>query len=136
MWIVGPLSQMETIGLWMSHSPYVSLPAETPYRQLADAVRVALSQSGTIPDINFRDTPVPPSPVLEAAGVKSWSTFHKGAKLISLSADSERITLTPNRNEGPREGFNPMAAAELSIPATATDDELGAAIERAFADCR
>lgn len=134
-WIVGPHSQTES-GLWVATPPYVQLPGTITYRELADATRVALSQSQTIPDINPRESPMPPSPILQAAGVKSWSTFYKGAKLVAVRSDDTHLTFSPTVNEGKRNGFGWLEDAKLSIPATASLAELGEALKKAIAACR
>ncbi|GAB4515238.1 MAG: hypothetical protein Tsb0020_33810 [Haliangiales bacterium] len=134
-WIVGPLCPQET-GPYVATSPYVRLPDSITDSALAAEVRVALSRSHTIPDIDWYATPQPPDPVLEAAGVKTWSTFHKGAKAISLYVEESQLKLYPTINEGSRDGFGWLTDAEVAIQSTATLDELGAALKQAFAACR
>lgn len=134
-WIVGPYARM-TSGLWVATDPFLSLPTSVGYPRLAREALAAISRSRTIPYVNLRDTPLPlPDPILEAAGVKSWATFHKGAQLVSLTSDDDQIAVSPNINKGAREGFIPLPD-DIVVSATVTVDALGEAIEQAFAACR
>ncbi len=87
-----------------------------------------------IPHINLRDTPLPPSPVLKAAGVKSRATLHRGARYCSVLLSEGVITIAPSENKGARGGF--LHLDPIEIPEDASDAEFGAALERAFAACR
>lgn len=137
VWIVGPLSPTRT-GPFVATQPYVELPPSTTYRELAEEVRVALSHSQVIPDIDFRDPNRKNklSPILKAAGVRSWTALQKGAKLVSLRATDEEILLSPSVNEGGRNGFSPLAEATITLPATSTLEELSEALRQAFVACR
>ncbi|WP_428263406.1 hypothetical protein [Haliangium sp.] len=118
----------------MTIDSFVRLPDTISYAELADEVRSALLRSRVIPDINLRETELPPSPVLAAAGVKSFTTFHRGARLVAVSTDGVVIKLIPTANDGPRCGFAHLEP--ITVPETATPDELGEAIERAIALCK
>lgn len=133
-WLVGPLCPQET-GPYVATSPYVQLPDSVTYAALAAEVRVALSRSHVIPDIDWRAASQSPDPILEAAGVESWSTFHKGARAISIYVYGPNLRLYPTINEGARGGFGWLREAERTIPATANLDELGEAIRQAFLAC-
>ncbi|GAB4557387.1 MAG: hypothetical protein Tsb0020_01480 [Haliangiales bacterium] len=135
-WIVGPLSPTET-GPFVATEPYVKMPAHVSFQELATQVRIALSDSRLIPDIDFNDPARKQtlSPILRAAGVKSWSTFYRGAKLMTIRADDEQITLIPKMNKGARNGFSPVSGRQ-TLPANSTPEQLGAALERVFSLCQ
>lgn len=132
-WLVGPFAMMEN-GPSVTIDPFVRIPDAISYGDLAGEVRAALQRSRTIPDINLRETELPPSPVLAAAGVKSFATFHRGAKMVSIVERDGTIHVTASANRGARGGFAYLEP--IVIPATATLDELGDALQQAFARCR
>lgn len=131
-WLVGPLTQVHG-GPFVSVDPFLKLPDTISFGHLAEELRTALSRSRTMPYINLRDTPLPPSPILQAAGVKSESTFRRGARHVGVLADGESIILSPSENKGGR-GF--WFLDSIHVPDTAASAALGEAIEQAFAACR
>ena len=77
-----------------------------------------------------------PSPrvkfLCEAAGVKSWSAFMKGAKAVSLKLTSDGYVLQLSKNDGARGGFTPISEGKTVLPLSSTDEELGAAVVAAL----
>lgn len=73
-----------------------------------------------------------PHYLYEAAGVKTWAHFVKGAKNCAVAASSNEIKLTPTRNGGTQRGFEHLNDRELRIAATSTPAEIGAAIREAL----
>ncbi len=63
-------------------------------------------------EVSKSDVPHPTSwkglfdPVLQLAGVKSWSTFVKSAKCVEVELDEDGIWLIPMRNLGANGGFD------------------------------
>lgn len=47
-------------------------------------------------------------PLLRAAHVRSWRTFVRGCRDVSVFDDGRRLTFLPSENLGPREGFAPL----------------------------
>ena len=72
------------------------------------------------------------APLYAAAGVKSWSAFVKGAVLAHVEADDVVIRLLPQENRGGRDGFQPGELPSVEVAATASDEELGAAVLHAL----
>ncbi|MBN1342072.1 MAG: hypothetical protein JXQ73_05295 [Phycisphaerae bacterium] len=66
--------------------------------------------------------------LVEAAGVKSYSTFVKGAVSASALDHGETIRLVPDENRGVRKGFVPLSDLDMLLLSTCQDDELGAAV--------
>ncbi len=54
-------------------------------------------------------------PVLQAAGVKSWSVFAKIAKCISIEIDGTICRYIPSTNLGPSEGFEPKNDEAIEV---------------------
>lgn len=68
--------------------------------------------------------------LLALGGVKTYSTFCRSARCVSIKEESGRVVLTPTRNLGARGGFDPDLANQLF---TTRDDpaRLGAAVVEA-----
>ena len=73
------------------------------------------------------------SVLLEAAKVKSWATFVKGARLLSCCEEPNGYSLTPYRNLGAKEGFLPLQEDVVVVAASAPAPELGAAVMKMLA---
>lgn len=71
--------------------------------------------------------------LLKLAGVRSFNAFAKPAISVGIRMDSEIITLTPTRNEGPRGGF--VHLNEKDQVAGGSEEALGSATIAAFALC-
>ena len=70
-------------------------------------------------------------PVLKLAGTGSWGAFAKAAKCVEIEFGTNRISLIPTKNLGPRDGFEPLPAkTEMSPP---EGEPLGRALLSAFA---
>ena len=72
--------------------------------------------------------------ILEAAGIKRWNTFRKGASYLSVSL-REELSLTPTVNEG-GQGFAHLPDQAIRLPVNATALEIGEAVQRALGRCR
>lgn len=77
----------------------------------------------------------PSDPLLEAAGVKTWATFAKGALACSISEDGVEVVITPSRRGKARASylFTPDLNVKVNLPAS--DEQVGAAIREALARC-
>lgn len=120
-------------GVWMIDGTCTKLPVEVTASRLGEVVLAALKQS--------RNVPHPTSwkgitaPVLQAAGVKTWNTFARYAKLAAVELDTELI-LTPTRNGGVKAGFTDLSEDRaLHLPPSASAAEIGEAVMRALALC-
>ncbi len=131
--MIGPVARMRN-GPSVTVDPFVQMPDTISDNELADAVRAALWRSRIIPDLNLREAPLPTNPALEAAGVKSLSAFHRGARLIAVSADGSLIRVIPTVNRGARGGFEHLEPVIISE--TASSAELGDALTRALVLCK
>lgn len=88
------------------------------------------------------DIPPPPDPnsvikpLLEAAGVKSWSAFQRGALYCGIILDEKGLEIRPYENNG-RGGFVPLPESEIiSIPPTSSPREIGEALLKAISKSR
>jgi hypothetical protein len=134
-WYIQPSSKTTT-GLWIATPPLIQLNKHDPRPRKGEAVMEALNASR-------HGVPVPADnedlvgPMLALAGVKSWSVFVKKAKCVGLELENNRLTLMPHRpmprSKGALEGIPEQA---LVLPADASPEEIGAALEEAMSRCQ
>jgi hypothetical protein len=119
--IVAPVVRT-TMGLGLEVDPTVYLPIPA---DVAAGLTDALARSAVVVDHPtqtewngfFK-------PFQNAAGVRSHAAFMKAAQSVSIYIADDQIEITPQRNLGPKEGFEPIAAAALLFP---VEDAHGAA---------
>jgi hypothetical protein len=117
-----------TDGLWILRPPCIALPETSSDTELERAIRAALdaSQTGVLPP---RDPDKVVKPLLDLAGVTTWSTFAKGTAYLEVKAEGERITLVPTRNLEPKEGFVDDLSRQIVLEGSARET-LGASVRR------
>jgi hypothetical protein len=119
-------SSRTTDGVWILTGVCVKLPADTGDATVGAAVRARLAESQN-------GVPHPKiwkglfDPVLEAAGVKSWGVFVRGASSVSIHETSEGLSVQPMRNQG-TDGFRVMKEAVFGVPSPSSDESIGAAL--------
>jgi hypothetical protein len=90
-------------GFWVLDGCPVRLPGTASPGELGTVVRAALDRSRHADSARA---------LLDMAGVKDYGTYMKGTRSVDVYADhvedGESVEVTPQRNEGPREGFAPM----------------------------
>ena len=117
-------SSKTTAGIWMITPPVLAV-VKHDTAGVGRAIRECLSASreGVPHPKVFTDLF---TPVLNLAGVKSIGTFGKLAKCVEAEMDDgARVTLTPTRNGGSREGFVPLP--DKALVALNSDEALGTA---------
>ncbi len=93
-------------GFWLTHAPYTSLDVEVSEVELGEVVVGAISLSARdIPTPDWKNGNPVMEALLDAAGVKSHSTFMKGAELVEVEVEEEWARLIPMINKGGRGGF-------------------------------
>lgn len=128
---IGPLSET-TAGAWIPVEPCMRLRVSCTDAELGEAVVAALPWSR-------KQVPHPtdwknlPDPLLDAAKLRSWATFSKGALSVDVQESDGQLTLTPLKNLGPREGFVGADAGELVVSTREGATEIGRELRRAFA---
>lgn len=123
-----------TSGVWMAARPFLKLGISVEAEELGRAARDVLDASAVgvehPKDWNLVEYPLP-----EMAGVKSWPTFMKQAQCASLRVEEDGLHVYPNKNKGPKEGFEPLSNS-IRVQVNASADELGRALLEAFALCQ
>lgn len=56
-------------------------------------------------------------PFLQAAGVRSLKSFMASARLVDVDQTPEKVVVTPNRNCGAKDGFEPLLNEAEAIAA-------------------
>src|SRR5664280_101765 len=99
-------SSMTTAGVWIISLPVLTCNLNDRAR-LSGYIAEALegSKEGVSHPTSWKGLF---DPVLELAGVKSWSAFAKPAKCVQIELESDQVRFTPTKNLGPKEGFQPI----------------------------
>lgn len=121
-------SQLQTTtGLWILAEPVTRLDGGCSDGIVGSTLRAALeaSRSGVCHPKEFKRIV---EPLLRAAGVRSYKAFVEGARCVPVHEREGRLTLTPTRNLGSKEGFAEEPGAAIVVPATSADEALGAAL--------
>lgn len=121
-------ARQTTDGVWILGTPCVALLETSSDTELERAIQAALdaSQIGIPHPCNWDEVP---DPLLDLAGVKTWSAFVKGASCLHVEGEGERITLVPTRNLGPKEGFEEDLSRKVVLEGGARET-LGASVRR------
>lgn len=98
---------------------------------LGDAVLNALSLS-TMGVPHPTDWSAISRPLLQAAGVKNWSTFSRGAKHVTVSMLDSGIRFMPTENGGSKEGFLDLADRAIVLEVSADSAALGSTLLQCF----
>lgn len=120
-------------GLGMVDGPPATLAVGSPPGDVGEAVLASLARSRSVPHPTSWEG-LNDDPMLREANVKTWSAFSRSASVVEVRLDAEFV-LTPTRNEGARGGFAHLNEKALHLPATASAEELGRAVEQAFTRC-
>jgi len=114
-------SHQTKAGFWIDDDHVVCLRQPT-HDELGCAIETALDRSQ-----NGVPTPPPDAridkPLLAAAGVGSWATFMKLSQHVSVVSDGISLKVTPHRNLGSKEGFEPEP--DLEVPSADSPSDLG-----------
>ena len=106
-------SRRTATGLQLEVEPR-ALQADANAEEVAASLLSALHAS--------EPTAVPPrdwkgvfDPFLRAAGVKNYKAFMAAARSVNVDEQDGEFVVTPNRNLGPREGFEPITSESLRL---------------------
>lgn len=100
-------------GFWVEDDQ-VKTMTQPAASELEAAVRQALDRSQ-------EKVPTPPPsvrfdrPLLKAANVSSWATFMKLSTHVDVCREGDELKITPYRNLGPKEGFEPQKEQQVVI---------------------
>ena len=135
--IVHPISKT-TAGLGVGTAPFEILSIKVEDAVLGDAALRAIASVQTgIPHPSPDEWPALARPLYEAAGVKSWSTFVKGAVYCDVTQEGRVLRVESSQNKGARGGFQPIEGqGALTVSATAPAEEIGLTVRKALAISR
>lgn len=115
-----------TTGLRLNVDP-ITLPGDASAPEIGAVVLGRLEQSEVVlPHPAQTEWKGFFDPFLRAGGVRSFKAFMAGAQLIEVDQDGTGFTLTPTRNLGPKDGFEPLAQEALKLTGGAS--EIGATV--------
>lgn len=123
-------SSQTTDGVWILTEPIVSLDGRATDEEIGSAVQATLKQSrvGIPHPTNWTGLL---APLLNAAGVRSWSKFAETATCVCLELQDGKLVAIPTKNRGPANGFEhePGKSATLNTNDAA---DIGAGVRRLF----
>lgn len=129
-------SSQTEVGLWIEEGPCTMIPSNSKSEEVGQAARDALARSGKIiPHPTEWKSVDEDNPILELAGIKQWSTFRRGARVVGIALYDGKLELTPTENEG-SEGFSDLNDDALCLSPDASTAELGAAIYDTLKRCK
>jgi hypothetical protein len=121
-----------TSGVWIGKLFRV-LPTSIPEEQLGREVLSALQLSRTgIAHPDPKDWPAIQQPLLDAAGVKSWSQFAKGTDMVTVRLGDGVIEVTPERQASGEEGFEEVLEKKTRVGEAVNPEELGKLVKQAL----
>lgn len=113
--VVAPMVRT-TSGLGLEVDP-LSLGASPDRKAVEAAIAAALAQSGrVVPHPAQSEWKGSFDPFLKAAGVRSLKAFMATAQSLCIDEKEGALTITPNRNLGAKEGFEPLDADRKTLP--------------------
>lgn len=125
-----------TTGLSLTGSPVLVLNSSASDAELGDAVADALARNkvNVPPPASPEQEKALLSPILQAAGLKSWTAFSKGALSLWVEHDDE-LTVLPLKKTSSRGAYLGEADSELRVPLPASSAQIGAAVREALTRC-
>jgi|SRR5579875_785317 len=134
-WYFQP-SSMATTGLWIATPPLVQVNSYDSRQRKGEAALEVLnaSQQGIPLPEDTRSVIVP---LLTKAGARSWTEFVKKAKCVGLELEGDKLTLMPHRKfPRSKDALEGITEQAVVLAANASPEEVGAALEEAFARCQ
>lgn len=132
-WYFYPSSRCIT-GLWVATPPILKLASLASYREKGEAAMRVLQESQD-------NVPLPDSPsafmraLLEISNSKSWAVFANRAQFLSIQLDGSTLTILPSRKLGSGGAFEGVPESAITLEQSATQDEVGHALEVARLSC-
>jgi hypothetical protein len=124
-------------GFYIACEPYVTLPREAPPEDIGRAVQTVLyGYQAEVPQpVDWKQfTAV----FVRGLGAKSHKKVQESSMSCGISQRQGRLEFNPTHNggtSGDGKGFQPIAGAHFSIPASAAPSEIGEALLRGFGLC-
>ena len=127
-------SSRTTAGVWIATGPFLTLEDREQPSTKGKFLKEVLGAS-------VEEIAHPTSwgnlfePILKLANVKSWATFAKSADCCHAELEGNKLCFIPQRNLGPKEGYEPIRELTLLVSYNASLEELGVTLDSAFATC-
>lgn len=128
-------SSKTSAGVWVASHPFIQVESSAPPAIMGQSLMEALngSQDGVPHPTKWSELI---APLLEQAGVKSWTTFMRKAQCVNLETTVDGLKFIPTRNLGTSEGFEPMLDKVIELPPSTTLEQIGVDLEEAFTLCQ
>ena len=116
--------------------PVARLSPTSGVTEIGLTLRSMLGCYEEVNDISDEDHHARGVVLLRAMKFRSWRSLEAGAKSCLIGEDQGALVFTPLRNggtRGPRKGFQPFGAADISLPGDASNSAMGRALMDALA---
>ena len=121
-----------TTGLWISVGEVCRIRADD-HERAGEALLTALQRSSVgIPHPSQSEWKNFEAPLLRAAAARSWSAFMRNTKSVGIDLQDGIIRLIPDKNCGPKKGYEPIETAAIEIPAESSPAQVGTALREAM----
>lgn len=117
-------------GVWIVRGEVATLQLGSSDLLLGERLLAALDESRTVP--HPRSWKGLTDPLLAVAGVKSWKTFSRSSRLVSVEFGQSGKAV-PYLNLGHVEGFEPLAENEVAVEDVSSASAWGRAARHALA---
>jgi hypothetical protein len=116
--------------IWRKSSETDKLAVDTDPAILGQVIRRKLALSRR--DVPHDNSTSSEKDFLSLARCRSWREFNMGAHCIHISEEDGRLTIEPQRNLGPAEGFEPLLDSVSALQLTVCNQDLGRALLEAL----
>ena len=116
-------------GLWIGSAQVRTFSEPVKAKEIGAAILELLPLSRAVPHPASWKGLNPAKPLLDAAGVRSWSTFMKGSSSGSVCSEDGKLAVERSENSGSK-GFTPLDSRTLD--ASVSPSELGHAALKAL----
>ena len=120
-----------TAGVYVGTSPTLTAHLDVSAEQLGEMVLRSL-EVGEDGVPHPEDWSNVPHPLWDAAGVRTWAAFAKGALNCDVYREGKMLRIQPMKNMGVKRGFLTIHEGVRTIPADSTPSVLGDSVLQAI----
>lgn len=127
-------SSQTTAGVWIASSSVHLFNEDANTKEIGNAIiDVVNSSIQGIPHPKQAEWKNTQAPILNVAGVKTWSTFAKGTKAVGIIYEDGTVTMAPSFEY---ESHGGTSQKETNIKCSFSNEELGETLLKAFNICK
>ena len=123
-------------GFWLAVEPGRRLEGAASNDELGSVAQALITPRSMVPTPGREDYAALARPLLRAAGLKSWMTLQRKARLCGVARERDRFVIVPTSNGGSRgdqKGFHELGELARGLPLNVGSAELGQAVRDGLA---